>query len=153
MFKANDIMNPNPPHCLLDTPLEEVARRFSDEDISGILVLDAQERLHGLVTESDLIDQQAKLHLPTAIALFDMVIPLGEARFEDELARMQAMTAQDLMHTDVISIDVDASLAQVAALMAEEKVHHLPVLDDGAVVGLISGVDVIRALAGKLFAD
>jgi len=151
MFKANDIMNPTPPHCMLDTPLEDVARRFSDEHISGILVLDDQERLQGLVTESDLIDQQAKLHLPTAIALFDMVIPLGEARFEDELARMQAMTAQDLMHADVVSIDADASLAQVAALMAEEQVHHLPVINDGFVVGMITGVDVIRALAGKLF--
>ncbi len=153
MLNANDIMNPNPPHCLLDTPLEDVARRFSEEDISGILVLDEQERLQGLLTESNLIDQQAKLHLPTAITLFDIVIPLGAARFEDELARMQAITAQDLMHGDVVSIDADASLSQVAALMAENKVHHLPVIDDGAVVGLISGVDVIRALAGKLFAD
>ena len=153
MFKARDIMNANPPHCRLDTPLQDVSQRFVDETISGMLVLDDADRLQGMLTESDLIDQQENLHVPTAITLFDMVIPLGEARFEQELARMQAMTARDLMHRDVVSIDADASLAQVAALMSEEHVHHLPVVEGDAVVGLITGVDVIRALAGKLFAD
>ena len=153
MLKARDIMNPEPSFCQLDTPLKEVSRRFSEESMSGVLVVDDEQYLLGVITEGDLIDQQAKLHLPTAIALFDMVIPLGEEKFEHELARMQAVVAKDLMVTDVQTVDVDDDLSQVAALMSESHVHHLPVLEDNIVVGVINRHAVIQALAGHLFAE
>ncbi len=150
MLKARDIMNAEPPYCDLDTSIQDVSKRFAEEEISGMLVLDDDKRLLGVITESDLIDQQAKLHLPTAIAVFDMVIPLGEEKFERELSRMQAMTAENLMSMDVRSVDVNTDLAEIASLMGEVDVHHLPVLEDGTVAGLISRREIIQALAGKL---
>lgn len=143
---ARDIMNDNPPYCQLDSSVDEIARRFADEDISGILVVDDEKRLLGVITESDLIDQQKNLHVPTAVALFDMVIPVGEAKFEDELARMQAMDAECLMQSDVQSVNADAPLSEIASIMGDQRIHHLPVLDGGLVVGLISKHDVIKAL-------
>ncbi len=144
---ARDIMNDAPPFCAMDTPLSEIARRFAEEGITGLLVVDDDKRLFGVITESDLIDQQRNLHLPTAMAVFDMVIPLGEARFEKELERMQAMTAEDLVQLNVKTVDADASLAEIATIMSDHAVHHLPVLENGQVVGLISKHDVIKALA------
>jgi len=143
---ARDIMNENPPFCAMDTPLREVARRFAEEDITGLLVVDDDKRLFGVITESDLIDQQRNLHLPTAMAVFDMVIPLGEARFEKELERMQAMTAEDLVQINVKTVTADAGLTEIATIMSDYAVHHLPVLENGQVVGLISKHDVIKAL-------
>ncbi|MBL4774984.1 MAG: CBS domain-containing protein [Mariprofundus sp.] len=143
---ARDIMNNNPPHCHMDTSVEEVARRFAAEDVGGMLVVDDDRRLLGVITESDLIDQQRNLHVPTAIALFDMVIPMGEAKFEEELSRMQAMTVGDLVQTDVVSVSVDSDLNDISSLMGDKKIHHLPVLDGDAVVGLIDKHDVIKAL-------
>ncbi len=148
MLKARDMMNVEPPYCALDTSIEDISKRFVEEGISGMLVVDDEKRLLGVITESDLIDQQAKLHLPTAIAVFDMVIPLGEERFEKELARMQAIKAEDLMVTQVKTVESSAPLSEVASLMAESDVHHLPVLEDGFVVGMISRREVIQALAG-----
>ena len=147
--QARDIMNPNPPFCAPDARLGEIARRFADEGLTGLLVLDEEKRLLGVITESDLIDQQKNLHLPTAMAIFDMVIPIGESRFEEELARMQAMTAADLMQTDVTTVNADADLSDIATIMADRNIHHLPVIEHGAVVGLISRHDVIKALAGR----
>lgn len=147
--QARDIMNPNPPFCAPDARLGEIARRFADEGLTGLLVLDEEKRLLGVITESDLIDQQKNLHLPTAMAIFDMVIPIGESRFEEELARMQAMTAADLMQTDVTTVNADADLSDIATIMADRNIHHLPVIEHGAVVGLISRNDVIKALAGR----
>jgi CBS domain-containing protein len=144
---AREIMNASPPFCDVDTPLREIARRFADESLTGLLVVDEEKRLMGVITEEDLIDQQRQLHMPTAIALLDMVIPLGEGRFERELERLQALNAGDLMSRDVRSVTPDADLPAIASLMSEQEVHHLPVLDKDTVVGLISRHELIKALA------
>jgi len=146
---ARDIMDTDPPYCLMDVSVEDVAKRLAEENLTGMLVVDDDKRLFGLITESDLIDQQKNLHVPTAVALFDMVIPVGESRFEQELKRMQAMTAEDLAQTNVVTVGVDADLGEIAAVMADEKVHHLPVMDGESVVGMISKHDVIKALVAN----
>ncbi len=143
---ASDIMNATPPHCHMDTSVDAIVRRFAAEDISGMLVVDDDQRLLGVITESDLIDQQRNLHVPTAIALFDMVIPLGEAKFEQELSNMQAMTVGDLVQVDVVTVTVDQDLNDIASIMGDKHIHHLPVLDGDAMVGLICKHDVIKAL-------
>lgn len=150
MSHARDIMNPNPPHCGMDTPIQELARRFAKEGCTGMLVVDDDNRLAGIITETDLVDQQRNLHLPTAIAIFDMVIPLGEARFEKELDQMQALTAENLMSTNVKTVAPNAGFSEIATLMGEDDVHHLPVIDDEAIVGSISKHDFIKALASRL---
>lgn len=150
MITARDIMNSEPPYCKLETAIQEIIKRFADEDITGILVVDDERRLFGIITESDLIDQQASLHLPTAMAIFDMVIPIGEERFEHELERMQALTAEDLMASDVKTVTPETSLNDMAALMSEANVHHLPVVAGDTVEGLISKHELIKALANRL---
>ncbi|MES0371417.1 MAG: CBS domain-containing protein [Mariprofundaceae bacterium] len=150
MVTALDIMNSEAPSCDIDTPIQEIINRFASDDISGILVTDAERRLYGIITESDLIDQQASLHLPTAMAIFDMVIPMGEDRFEHELERMQALTAEDLMVREVKTISATTSLDEIAAIMSEGNVNHLPVVNNEIVEGLISKHDLIKALAKKL---
>jgi len=150
MTTALEIMNPDAPYCEIDTPIQEIIKRFAAGDVSGMLVVDSEKRLYGIITESDLVDQQASLHLPTAMAIFDMVIPIGEGRFEEELERMQALTAEDLMARDVRTITPETKLDEIAALMSEANIHHLPVIKDDLVEGLISKHDVIKALAAKL---
>jgi len=145
---ARDIMDEHPAYCKLDAKISDIAQRFAEEDLTGMLVVDDDKRLLGVITESDLIDQQKNLHLPTAVALFDMVIPMGESQFEEELARLQAITAEDLAQTEVVTIDATADLSEIATIMGDQHAHHLPVLDDGSVVGMIRKHDVIKALVG-----
>jgi len=147
MTTAREIMNPKPPYCGPDTSLGDISRRFAEEGLGGVLVVDDEQRLLGVITESDLIDQQRNLHLPTAVAVFDMVIPLGEARFEEELERMQALTAEDLMSANVTTVNGNTPLAEIATIMSDQSIHFLPVIDENTVAGVISKHDVIRALA------
>jgi CBS domain-containing protein len=147
MQLAKDMMNAEPPYCLLDTAVEEIIQRFSDEQLSGMLVVDQDDRLRGVITESDLVEQQARLHVPTAMVLFDMIVPLGEERFEQELKRLQALQAADLMVEHVSTVAPDDGLDIIATLMSDAHVHHLPVVEDGIVVGVISRHDVVKALA------
>ncbi len=149
MLTAKDMMNPNPESCTLDTPIQDIIQEFADKNIEYSLVLDDEQRLQGIITESDLIEQQANLHVPTAIAIFDMVLPLGEDKFEEEIKRLEALTAQGLMSTDLKTVDLDASLNTLASLMSDAHVHHLPVIEGDNVAGLVSKHDVIKALVAS----
>ena len=83
MLTAKDMMNTNPEHCSLDTPIQTIMQQFADKHMDYLLVLDDEQRLQGMITEADLIEQQANFHIPTAIAIFDMVVPFGEDKFEE----------------------------------------------------------------------
>jgi len=143
---ARDIMNGDPPYCDLDTPITDISKRFAKENLSGLLVVDEDKRLFGVITETDLIEREGNLHMPTAVALFDMVIPMGESRFEEELAHLQAMKAGDLIQEQVITVNVDSPLNEISSVMIDQHAHHLPVLDGDFVVGMICQHDVIKTL-------
>ena len=147
MPKARDIMNGTPPYCSMATPLKEIANRFADENLTGLLVIDDDERIAGIITETDLLAQQGQVHVPSLMAIFDIIIPVGEERFEQEIERMQALTAEDLMSQQIVSIAPDADMSEVVNMMIDKDAHHIPVLDGDLVVGLISKHEVICALA------
>ncbi|MDQ7003763.1 MAG: CBS domain-containing protein [Ghiorsea sp.] len=146
MLTAKDMMNPNPESCSLDTPIKTIMQQFAGNNIDYLLVLDDEQRLQGIITESDLIEQQANLHVPTAIAILDLVLPLGEDKFEKEVQRLEALNAAGLMSSNLKTVSLDTSLNDVASLMSEKHVHHLPVVNGDSVEGLVSKHDVIKAL-------
>ncbi len=149
MITAKSIMNTNPEHCLLDTPINSIMKQFAEKENDYILVLDGEDRLRGIITESDLIEQQANLHVPTAIAIFDMVLPIGEEKFEEEIKRLEALTAQELMSTSLKTVSPDTTLNDLATIMSDAHIYHLPVINNGNVEGLVSKHDVIKALASR----
>jgi CBS domain-containing protein len=151
MKTARDIMTKDVFTVTESTPLDELARAFSDRGVSGFPVVDARGGLVGVVTETDRIHQNQRLHIPTAVAIFDAVILLGSSkRLDDEIRRMTATTVGEIMVRDPVTVAPEASASDVAALMADKDVHTLPVVDEsGALVGVVGKLDVIRALASR----
>ncbi len=150
MTKARDIMTRDV-HCVTAaTPIQELARSFAEKRVSGFPVLDDDGRLAGVVTESDLIHQNQRLHIPTVVALFDSVIVLGSSkRLEEEIRQMSATRVAEIMSRDPVTVTGETPVEDVARIMAESHVHTIPVLDEGgALVGVIGKRDVIRAMAG-----
>ena len=131
------------------TPIDELARTFGEKGVSGFPVLDAEGDLVGVVTESDLILQNQRLHIPTVVALFDAVIVLGRSkRLEEEVRRMTATEVGEIMTRHPVTVNTDTPVDQIATIMAERKIHTLPVLDDeGRLVGVVGKIDVVRSLA------
>lgn len=54
------------------------------------------------------------------------------------------MNAADVMTPDVITVEADTPLEQVIALMLEHRISGVPVMQDDAVIGIISEGDLIR---------
>lgn len=60
---------------------------------------------------------------------------------------------RQLMSTDVVSIDINAPLSTVRKLLEVNRFHHVPVLEDGVVVGVLSSVDIARVALNAYVTD
>lgn len=149
MFKATDIMTRDVITVKPDTTLEELARILIRYQITGAPVVDDNGNLKGIVTENDLISKNSRLHIPTLLRLFDAFIPLGTSRLENEIKKMAAYTVDDICTKEVITVDSETSVEDIATIMTEKKIHLLPVLKDGRLIGIIGKKDLIRSIAGE----
>lgn len=132
-----------------DMGLGELAALFTEKRVSGFPVVDSSGALIGVVTETDLIHQNERLHIPTTVAIFDAVLMLGSSKkIEDELKKMAATTVRQIMTSDPATIGPDSTLTEIATIMGEKNVHTLPVLgNDGKLLGVVGKLDLIRAMA------
>ncbi len=148
---VRDVMESSPASVSIDTKVEDVVRTLHDNELPGVPVLDGDGRLAGIVTEADLVlpDDQGDLHLPHYINLFGGTVflePLG--RYEKRLRKAFASTAADMMTKDPDTVGPDASVKEAARLIHESGHNRLPVVeDDGRLVGVITRVDLLGALA------
>ena len=147
MLKAKDIMTRKVISVTPQTTVEDLARLLIDHHISGVPVLDEAGNLVGIVTEHDLINKEKRLHIPTVLRIFDAFIYLeSPKRFESDIKRMLATKVGDICITNVITVDEDAPISEIATIMSERGVHLLPVMKEGSLVGIIGEEDVIRAV-------
>lgn len=147
MLSAKDIMTTNVITVTPDLAVDKLASLFWKNNISGAPVVDAEGRVVGVVTESDLIDQAKKLHIPTMISFLDSVVMLGSAeKVEKEIGKMTGTTVSDICAKKVVSVNEDTPLDEIATLMAEKGIHTLPVLAGKELVGVIGKNDVIKTL-------
>lgn len=148
MLTAKEIMTTEVVTVDPQMPVGELATLLGEKKISGAPVVDQSGKLVGVVTESDLIDQAKKLHIPTAITILDAVIFLESARnVEREVQKMAGARVGDICTTKPLTVGPDTPLDEIATIMAEKGTHTLPVLADGRLVGVVGKSDIIRTLA------
>jgi len=145
-----DIMDADPATVGPDTPVEDVVRTLREHELPGVPVVDAEGRCVGIVTEADLVlpDEDGDLHIPHYINLFGGTIflePLG--RFEERLRKAFASKAADMMTRDPDTVGPDTSVREAARVIHESGHNRLPVVEDGRLVGVVTRVDVLGALA------
>lgn len=148
MLIAKDIMSKDVVSVTPDTSIEELAALLVSNEISGVPVVDANGTLAGIVTENDLISQNKRLHIPTVVSFLDAAIYLESSKkFADEVKRVTATKVADIMVKKVVTIAEDTSLTDIATIMSEKKVHILPVVKAGKVVGIVGKRDVVKAVS------
>jgi CBS domain-containing protein len=149
MTQAKDIMTQEVITVKEDTPVSEVAQILTDKHISGVPVLNPEQEMIGIVCESDIIDQTKRFHLPTVINLMGYIVFLESGKkIEKEFKKMAGLTAADIMTRAVKTVTPETSLEEIATLMAENRVHSIPVLKGKELVGIIGKKDIVRSLAG-----
>lgn len=147
MLTAKDIMTKDVISVQNETTVANLAKLLTENKISGMPVLSANGEVIAIVTESDLIDQSKKLHIPTVITILDSVFYLENPdKMESEMKKMAGTKVADISSGPVITISPDTPLDEIATIMAEKNIHTLPVLDGSELVGVIGKKDIIQTL-------
>jgi CBS domain-containing protein len=147
MLTARDIMNREVITVTEENTVKELARILATHQISGVPVVDKGGRLVGVVTESDLVFQTKKVHIPTVITILDSVFYLeSPEKMGDEMKKIAGIKVKDIMTSRPITVTEETPLDEVATLMTEKHMHTLPVLNKATLVGVIGKRDIIRTL-------
>ncbi|AGF52346.1 IMP dehydrogenase [Synechocystis sp. PCC 6803] len=147
---VGEVMTPNPITVKPDTPLQDAIRLLAENRISGMPVLDDQEKLVGVISDTDLMWQESGVDTPPYVMLLDSIIYLqNPARHERELHKALGQTVGEVMNDVPISILPTQTLREAAHLMNEKKIRRLPVLnvESRQLIGILTQGDIIRAMA------
>ncbi|MBD2551980.1 MAG: CBS domain-containing protein [Limnothrix sp.] len=147
-----DVMSRDPIVVRRDTSLIEVIKLLAEQRISGVPVVDEAGQLIGVVSESDLMWQETGVDVPPFITILDSVIYLkNPLQFEKELHKALGSTVADVMSDRVKTTKPDTLLRDATRHLLEGNIHRMPVVDDaGAIVGILTRGDIIRAMANGL---
>lgn len=138
MTKVRDIMTPEVLTLAPHLSIREAAELFSTERLGGAPVVQGTTLL-GMLTAQDLLEFIAALPAEPA-----EVRAIGEHGILDDHTVEEAMTRAPLT-----TLSPETPAARAAEIMKEAHVHRLPVLDGTRLVGIVSTMDFMRAVADR----
>jgi CBS domain-containing protein len=145
---AGNIMNPGVLSVAPETTLREIVELLVEHHISAVPVVDAERAVIGMISETDLIDEEKRrVRLPRT--LLYGVFPILEEAVRELYNEGLSLAARDLMTRRVFTVPEDASARQVADEMVARKINHVPVTRNAQLVGIIARADLLRAIQGS----
>jgi CBS domain-containing protein len=127
---ARDVMSTAVVKVRAELPVGDLVDLFQQEHVHGVPVVDEGDELVGFVSQEDV--------------LFGMMGTSGE-----EADPSGAPRVSDIMTSPAVFATEQTSLADVCRLMWQLRIHHVPIVRQGKVTGILSSLDVSRAVAGE----
>jgi CBS-domain-containing membrane protein len=122
MYQVKDAMNRHVVALRPEATIEEAIHLFLEHNIGGAPVIDDKGRLCGIVSQFQLLE-----------VLYD--------------PNVKHVRIEECMTRDVITIDEDALLGTAANIFVVHRIHRIPVVKHGKVVGIISRSSLLRYFA------
>ena len=108
----------------------EAVAALREHNVGALVVVDDQSHIAGILSERDVVR-----------ALADE---------PDTQATILEHRVSDLMTTDVTTCGSRSSVDELMRLMTDQRIRHIPVVDDGALNGIVSIGDVVKSRIGEL---
>ena len=124
-LRASDVMIKDVLTVAESTPLKEVAKLFGEKRITGAPVVNAQGELLGVISETDII------------------------RKSTSIGAWSPSTAGQIMTKPAVTVAPDDPLQKVCELMYERRIHRVVVAEAQKISGIITTMDILRAIATK----
>lgn len=133
------LMSPQVACIRIDDSIHEALEEMVDLNFSAMPVVNHAGVCVGLLSRTDLADFFLQLDRQAARADFVRGLDMDDG---------YAIRVRELMTHDPLTISADESVVEAARLMAQHRIHHLPVVDrEGLVVGFVSSLDIARCVA------
>ncbi|MFE1443414.1 CBS domain-containing protein [Streptomyces sp. NPDC058739] len=144
--KVGSVMTSDVVRAGTGTPFKEVARLLAGHHISGLPVTDEDDKVIGVVSETDLMMRRAVTEEGTGTGPARRPRPMGLTRgARRQAGKAAARTAGELMTTPPVTVHADDTIAQAARTMARRRVERLPVLDEeDRLVGIVTRRDLLQ---------
>jgi CBS domain-containing protein len=150
MKTAAEIMSADVPSVTPDDEARTAIDLLAKSDMGAVPVTDADRKVVGIVSESDLIlaDEESDLHLPHYLEIMGGVVFIGSMKgFEKRLEKAFATKVSELMTADPITVHTYEAADRVAKKIADHHHNHLPVVDeDGRLAGMVTRADALAAV-------
>jgi CBS-domain-containing membrane protein len=141
MLRVSDVMTADVVTVSAETTLKELARILTERRISGAPVVDEEQGVLGIVSETDILFKERGPSERTGFLTWflDPHGPEGQSKLE-------ARTAGEAMTSPAKTIAPWQTVASAAATMLDDKVNRLPVVDRaGKLLGIVTRADLVRA--------
>jgi len=148
-MRAMDVMTTGVITVDPDTSVQAIATLLSERGISGVPVVDAADRLLGIVSEGDLLHrvETGTERLTRRRRSWWLDTIASDQELARDYVKSHGRTAKDVMTREVISVTDTTDLAEVAMLLETKRIKRVPVLHEGKLVGIVSRANLVRALA------
>jgi CBS domain-containing protein len=143
-MKAGDVMVKDVISVGPETPVREVALLMLERRISGVPVVDGEQRVLGIVSEGDLIRRPEidTDHAPKGwLGLF-----LSDEERARDFVKSHGRKAREVMTRPALGVAPDTPLAEVVRLMERHRIKRLVVVESGKLAGLVTRTDLLRAV-------
>ena len=150
---VKQIMTKNPKTVPADMSVHEVVAFFRKKRITGAPVT-KKNKLVGIITEFDILDFMevhefgGKLWMPMPFDFIEAVLDAKQEVYEvrKEFTKLKNATIEKVMSADIVTVTPDTHVSEVADTMTEANLTHVPVVEDGKLVGLVTRSDLIKSL-------
>jgi CBS domain-containing protein len=147
-----DVMDSDVPTVSPETPLPDVLALLTSARAKRTVVVDAERRVLGIISDSDLI---ARMNPETHPGILEQLVSrlhLGtlSAEARHHLQKARGKTAADLMTDEVVTLAADSPIGAALALSAEKHIKRFPVVDaSGKLVGIVGRSELLSALVAE----
>src|SRR3954470_14519324 len=125
MKTAAEIMDADVPSLTREEDAKKAIDLLAQTELGAIAVVDSEDKVVGIVSESDLVlsEEQSDLHLPHYLNIMGGIVFIGSMKgFDEKLEKAFATNVRDLMSADPVTVTVDEDARSVAKKIADE--HH-----------------------------
>jgi len=140
------VMTTNVITCHGDKTIEDAARIMLENNIGGLPIVDDDNNLQGIISESDFIGHKKNVPhaMVTLTELFGETIHDGTIDEVFHRAKHKNIS-KVLAEHHIYSVTPEMSITQVSHLMLDKNVNRVPVVQDKKLVGIITRRDLLKA--------
>ena len=145
---AKDIMTTDVIVAKTDDSIANVATLLIKEKIGGLPVVDENNKVVGIISETDIMQKETDIESPRVLNFFQGLIFLDDIKkLEDDMKKVAAYKVEDLMSKDIITVNENDSFDYVANVMIKKSINRVPVVDkENFLKGIICRYDIIKAM-------